>query len=29
VLATGENRFADTGEALLANREVVESFLGG
>jgi branched-chain amino acid transport system ATP-binding protein len=29
VLATGENRFADTGPALLANREVAESFLGG
>ncbi len=29
VLSTGENRFADTGPALLANREVVESFLGG
>jgi branched-chain amino acid transport system ATP-binding protein len=29
VLATGENRFTDTGKALLANREVVESFLGG
>lgn len=29
VLATGENRFADTGAALLANREVAESFLGG
>jgi branched-chain amino acid transport system ATP-binding protein len=29
VLATGENRFADSGAALLANREVAESFLGG
>ena len=29
VLSTGENRFADTGPALLANREVAESFLGG
>ncbi len=29
VLATGENRYADTGAALLANREVAESFLGG
>lgn len=29
VLATGENRFTDTGPALLANREVAESFLGG
>jgi len=29
VLSTGENRFADTGAALLANREVAESFLGG
>jgi branched-chain amino acid transport system ATP-binding protein len=29
VLSTGENRFTDTGKALLANREVVESFLGG
>ncbi|MYF09354.1 MAG: ABC transporter ATP-binding protein [Rhodospirillaceae bacterium] len=29
VLATGENIFADTGEALLANPEVAESFLGG
>jgi branched-chain amino acid transport system ATP-binding protein len=29
VLATGENRFSDTGAALLANREVAESFLGG
>ena len=29
VLATGENRFADTGAALLANREVAASFLGG
>jgi branched-chain amino acid transport system ATP-binding protein len=28
VLATGENRFTDTGAALLANREVAESFLG-
>ena len=29
VLATGENIFTDTGEALLANPEVAESFLGG
>ena len=29
VLATGQNRFTDTGANLLANREVVESFLGG
>ncbi|MGH7003283.1 MAG: ABC transporter ATP-binding protein [Alphaproteobacteria bacterium] len=29
VLAIGENRFTDTGPALLANREVAESFLGG
>jgi branched-chain amino acid transport system ATP-binding protein len=29
VLATGKNRFTDTGPALLANREVAESFLGG
>jgi branched-chain amino acid transport system ATP-binding protein len=29
VLATGRNRFTDTGKALLANREVAESFLGG
>jgi branched-chain amino acid transport system ATP-binding protein len=29
VLATGENRYTDTGPALLANREVAESFLGG
>jgi len=29
VLATGENVFIDTGEALLANPEVAESFLGG
>ena len=29
VLVTGENRFADTGEALLANEEVRKSFLGG
>ena len=29
VLATGRNRFSDTGAALLANREVAESFLGG
>ena len=28
VLATGRNRFADTG-ALLANREVAQAFLGG
>jgi len=29
VLATGENRYIDTGPNLLADREVVESFLGG
>ena len=29
VLVTGENRFTDTGEALLANKEVRKSFLGG
>ena len=29
VLVTGENRFTDTGEALLANPEVRRSFLGG
>jgi len=29
VLVTGENRFTDTGEALLANAEVRRSFLGG
>jgi branched-chain amino acid transport system ATP-binding protein len=29
VLATGRNRLTDTGPALLANREVAESFLGG
>ena len=29
VLATGQNRFTDTGANLLANREVAESFLGG
>lgn len=29
VLATGENRYEDTGAALLANREVAEMFLGG
>jgi len=29
VLATGENRYTDAGAALLANREVAESFLGG
>ena len=29
VLATGENIFTDTGDALLANPEVAESFLGG
>jgi branched-chain amino acid transport system ATP-binding protein len=29
VLATGRNRFIDTGANLLANREVAESFLGG
>ncbi|MGS2744930.1 ABC transporter ATP-binding protein [Halomonas sp. LS-001] len=29
VLAAGQNRFTDTGEALLANPEVAKSFLGG
>lgn len=29
VLVTGENRFTDTGEALLANPDVRRSFLGG
>ncbi len=29
VLATGRNRFTDSAEKLLANREVAESFLGG
>ena len=29
VLVTGENRFTDTGQALLANPEVRKSFLGG
>ena len=29
VLVTGESRFTDTGEALLANEEVRKSFLGG
>ena len=29
VLVTGENRFTDTGETLLANEEVRKSFLGG
>jgi len=29
VLVTGENRFTDTGEALLSNEEVRKSFLGG
>ena len=29
VLVTGENRFTDTGEALLTNPEVRKSFLGG
>ena len=29
VLVTGENRFTDTGEALLADPEVRASFLGG
>jgi len=29
VLATGQNRFEDTGPALAANREVAEMFLGG
>ncbi len=29
VLVTGENRYTDTGEALLANPEVRKSFLGG
>lgn len=29
VLATGRNRFEDSGKALLANREIAEMFLGG
>ena len=29
VMVTGENRFTDTGEALLSNQEVRKSFLGG
>ncbi|MED5403671.1 MAG: ATP-binding cassette domain-containing protein, partial [SAR324 cluster bacterium] len=29
VLVTGENRFTDSGEALLANEEVRKTFLGG
>ena len=29
VLVTGENRFTDTGQALLANEEVRKTFLGG
>ena len=29
VLATGRNRFTDSAEALLANRDVAEAFLGG
>ena len=29
VLVTGENRFTDTGEALLNDAEVRKSFLGG
>ena len=29
VLATGENRYEDSGPALLANPEVAEMFLGG
>lgn len=29
VLASGTNRFTDTGEALLNNPEVAKSFLGG
>ena len=29
VLVTGENRFTDSGEALLANKEVLKTFLGG
>ena len=29
VLVTGENRYTDTGQALLANEEVRKSFLGG
>ena len=29
VLVTGENRFTDSGRALLANPEVRRSFLGG
>jgi len=29
VLVQGRNKFTDTGEALLANEEVRQSFLGG
>ena len=29
VLVTGENRYTDTGEALLADKEVRKTFLGG
>jgi len=29
VLVTGENRFTDSGQALLANPDVRRSFLGG
>ena len=29
VLVTGENRYTDTGEALLADTEVRKTFLGG
>ncbi len=29
VLVTGENRYTDTGEALLSNPDVRRSFLGG
>ncbi len=29
VLVSGENRFTDTGEALMADPEVRKSFLGG
>ncbi|KAA3630951.1 MAG: ABC transporter ATP-binding protein, partial [Proteobacteria bacterium] len=29
VLVQGQNRFTDTGKALLANPEVRQSFLGG
>ncbi|MBT4890527.1 MAG: ABC transporter ATP-binding protein, partial [Rhodospirillales bacterium] len=29
VLVTGENRHTDTGEALLADPEVRQSFMGG